>query len=446
MLQSPVTRAYEILTAEDDGRVCRDIPEALCDEQPGNFFRHVLSLSATKTGDGLADPKLVLAWLLGALGAPAWQIGLLVPVREAGALLPQLATSAWIRQRSLRKRVWAAASVGQGLAVGGMAATALLLEGALAGGAIVGCLAVFALSRSAASVSYKDVLGKTISKATRGKVTGASGSIASALVLTFGVLVSLDVLPLEVDTIVAALVVAAGLWIVAAALFMTLAEHRGATGGGGRPLDQARSQVGLLRTDRQLARFITVRGLLLATALAPPYILSLAGTSGPDRLGDLGPFVIASAAAAVTSAWFWGGLADRSSRRVLVAASVIAALVLGSMAVLALSAPGFVERRFVLPVGLFLLMVAYQGVRVGRSTHLVDMATEEVRAAYVALSNTAIGILLLVTSAFGLVAEALGLGAVLAAFAGLCVLAAVAAQGLEEVQRRPDDPDNDPAA
>jgi O-antigen/teichoic acid export membrane protein len=81
-------------------------------------------------------------------------------------------------------------------------------------------------------------------------------------------------------------------------------------------------------------------------------------------------------------------------------------------------------------------MVAYQGVRIGRSTHVVDMASAEDRAAYVAISNTAVGVLLLVGSAFGWIAQAAGEAAVLALFAGMCVGAAVLAHGLDEVQAR----------
>lgn len=81
---------YELLTGDDEARVCKDIPEEACRHQPHNFLTHVVGLAGTKLGDGLADPKLVLAWLLGALGAPAAAIGLLMPVRESLALLPQL--------------------------------------------------------------------------------------------------------------------------------------------------------------------------------------------------------------------------------------------------------------------------------------------------------------------------------------------------------------------
>jgi uncharacterized membrane protein len=83
-------------------------------------------------------------------------------------------------------------------------------------------------------------------------------------------------------------------------------------------------------------------------------------------------------------------------------------------------------------------MVAYQGVRIGRATHVVDMSSAEDRAAYVALSNTMVGVLLLVGSVFGWLAQAAGEAVVLALFAAMCLGAAALAQGLEEVQERPE--------
>lgn len=433
----PLTaEAYQLLTGDDEGRVCRDIPEAACSEQPGNFLKHVLSLTATKTGDGLADPKLVLSWLLATVGAPAWQVGLLVPVREAGALLPQLAISAWIRARPRRKWVWAGASAAQGLAVLGMAGAALTLDGGTAGLAVLGLLALFALARSFASVSYKDVLGKTVSKSTRGTATGAAASLASSLVLLFGVLVSLGVLPRTVGMVAGALLVAGALWIVAAGLFSSLAEEAGATGGGGSPLATAVEQIGLLRDHAQLRRFIVTRALLLSTALAPPWFLAVAGRTDGRRFGELGPFVVGSALAAVSSTWIWGRFADRSSRGVLTVASGVGAVALGVTAWVVQADLSVLESSWFLPLALFVLMVGYQGVRVGRSTHIVDMARAELRAAYVALSNTAIGLLLLAASAFGALAQSHGEGAVLGVFALLCLAAAFTSRGLEEVQKR----------
>ncbi len=433
-IESTQQAVYELLTSEDDGRVCRDIPEEACDAQPQNFTRHVVSLAATKTGDGLVDPKLVLSWLLTALGAPAYMIGLLVPLREAGALLPQLFIAATIRGLPQRKWVWAGGSLVQGLCLLGMAGAALTLDGAAAGGAILLLLAVFACARAACSVSYKDVLGKTVSKATRGTATGTASSIAAALVLAFGLLLSLGFLDRSVATIAGALMVGAGLWLLAAAVFTTLAEQPGATEGGGDPIAVARAQVALLWRDAQLARFIAARGLLTATALAPPYLLALAGESGARQLGQLGFFVVASALAGMLGGYVWGRLSDKSSRKVLMLSALVAAAMLAASALLGFAAPAWLQGGVLAPLLLFVLMIAYQGVRLGRSTHIVDMAARDDRAAYTALSNSIIGLLLLAGGLFGLLAELAGAAAVLAVFAVMCVLAAAVAFGLREEQ------------
>ena len=270
-------QVYLRLTGDDEGRLCKDIPESACQVQPDSFLRHVVALTLTKSADGLVDAKLVLPWLLGALGAPAFFVGLLVPIREAGALLPQLVIAARIRALPVRERAWAAGSFVQGSAVLGMAGAALTLEGAALGWAVVLLLAVLAIARSVCSVAYKDVLGKTVSKATRGAATGTAGSIAALSVFVFGAALTLGVLPLTVPTISIVLAVAGVLWIVAAAGFAGLREAPGATEGGRNGLSAALEQFSLLGRDGQLVRFIVARGLLTATALAPPFLVALGG-------------------------------------------------------------------------------------------------------------------------------------------------------------------------
>ncbi|MAA74334.1 MAG: MFS transporter [Salinisphaeraceae bacterium] len=425
---STLRYVYTQLTSEDDGRVCRDIPESACHHQPRNFLLHILSLAGTKTADGLLSPKIVLAWLITALGAPAALVGFLVPVREAGSLLPQLFVAARIRSLPQRKWVWSLGSLVQGLCVAGMAVTAVTMEGGIAGWLIIGLLAVLALARSLCSISYKDVLGKTVSKATRGTATGSASTIAASAVLLFGLALFAELVPRTPTTIAAVLLVAAGLWITAAALFTLLLEESGATQGGGNPVRLAISQCSMLWQDRQLAWFVTTRGLLLATALAPPFMLTL---GSPGQIEQLGGFIVAGAAAALLSAYAWGRLADRSSRRVLIYAALLGCLALAGAA-LATTA-GFTS-DWLIALLFFVLMIAYEGVRLGRATHIVDMASADNRAAYTAVSNTTIGVLLLLGGGFSLVAASMGSVAVIACFAVMCALAAATATRLTEVQ------------
>ena len=433
MAETTLDKVYRMLTSDDEGRVCLDIPESACNHQPQNFLTHIVSLGATKTADGLIDPKLVLSWLLTQLGAPAVFIGLLVPVRESGSLLPQLLTAASLRRLPQRKWAWAAGSIVQGLAAISIAIAALILSGAAAGLAIVTALGILALARSVCSVTYKDVLGKTVAKSRRGTATGAAASASALFVILFG-LALLSGLTDRMSLVPAGIFVAGGLWLMAAVLFSTLQEEAGSTEGGRNPLKAAWQNLSLLKEDAQLRRFITTRGLLISTALAPPFMIALSASGAPeDAFGGLGLLVIASAGASLLSSYVWGRLADLSSRKVLIFSAVAATLALA--ATLGMNAAGLLGTAWALPAVIFTLMIAYQGVRLGRSTHLVDMATEESRAAYTALSNTIIGLLLALGGGFSLLAELAGASIVIGVLAAMSAGAALVAMGLEEVQQ-----------
>ena len=424
-------KAFQSIVIDDEGRVCADIPESACQQEPGNFFKHVGSLTLTKSADGLVDPKLVLSWLMASLGAPMALIGLLVPVREAGALLPQLVTAGFLRRLPRRKWAWAAGSVVQGLAAAAIGIIAISLTGAAAGWAIVLALAILALARSVCSVCYKDVLGKTVDKSRRGTATGLAGSIAAATTIVYALALSFQLID-RMLLVTGGLFLAGAAWIVSGLLFATLKEQAGATEGGKNALKEALANFSYLRGDPQLRRFILTRGLLTATALAPPFMIAVGSQAGEgyDKLGFL---VLASALASLCSSFVWGRLSDRSSRKVLIFSALVAAIILAATSWLAFA--GTLGGGFILPVLLFGLMIAYQGVRLGRSTHLVDMAEEDTRAAYTALSNTVIGLLLLAGGVFSLVANWFGGEVVLAMMAGMSGVAILAAWGLEEVQR-----------
>jgi hypothetical protein len=428
MTRPAVQAAYDMLTSEDDGRVCRDISEAACRAQPGSFLRHALALGLNKSADGLVDPKLVLSWLMTHLGAPAAMIGLLVPIREAGALLPQLFTAARIRAMARRKWAWAAAALGQGAGAGVIALAALTTQGALAGGLILLGLAVLAVSRSVASVAYKDVLGKTVAKGQRGTVTGLAGTWAAGVGLAFA-LALIWLAEARFAIVIGALIAAAMAWFLAGVVFAGLAEEPGETSGGGNGAAAALANLRYLREDAGLARFIVARGLLTATALAPPWFVVLA--SGNDALQGLGALVLASALAGLASSYVWGRLADRSSRMVLVLTGVSGAASIGLA--LLFTTLGFAGTVWAMPLALFGLMVAHQGVRLGRSTYIVDMAPPERRAIYTAIANSVIGLILLASGVFGALAALGGAALTLALFALMALGGAWVAYGLKEL-------------
>lgn len=433
MAEDKKKAVFRLLTSTSETPGHLDISDTAREHEPDNFFRHVTSLSASKIADGLIDPKLVLSWLLTTLGAPAGLLGLLVPIREAGALFPQMFTAGALRRLKRRKWAWAGGALVEGLAAIAMGLAALMLTGAAAGWAILAALAVLALARSVCSVTYKDVLGKTIAKSRRGTATGTAGTVGAGAVLTYGVLLAFAG-ESRLTLVTGGLVLAGLLWIAAAVVFASLAEEASEPETGSSPVRRLKEDFGLLARDAQLRRFILVRALLTSTALAPPFMVAL-GTkadAASNMFGGLGLLVVASAGAGLLSSYVWGRLADRSSRKVLILTGLAGALSL--FGTLGLNAGGLLTATVGLPAMIFILMIAYQGVRLGRSTHLVDMATAETRAAYTALSNTIIGTVLILGGGFSLVASFAGLTAVIAILGAMSAVAALFALGLDEVQ------------
>jgi hypothetical protein len=425
---------YDLLTGDEDARVCRDIPVDACREQPRNFFIHIGSLVATKTGDLLSSPKVVLAWLLLHLGAPTFMLGFLVPVRESLSLLPQLFVAGFIRRVPVRKWFWVGGSVVQGVAVAAMAFVALTQRGATAGWSVLGLLVLFSLARGVSSIADKDVLGKTISKSRRGTASGYASSLAGGITIVVGALWFIVAPERQGTAFFASLLSVAGaLWMVAALLFSRIAEYAGATEGGGNAITEAVRQLGLIRKDKDLRQFLIVRTLLLSTALVAPFYIGLASRDSGGAISQLGALLIASGAAGFASAAVWGRLSDRSSRKTMAAAALLAALA-GFVTVGVSNVEDLPYPAIAFAASYFLLNVAHEGVRAGRKTHLIDIATAETRASYVAVSNTVIGVLLLAGGALSAVVAVAGPAVAVLVLSFVSLIAAGAALRLEEAQ------------
>jgi len=425
---------YNRVTGDEDARVCKDIPEAACHDQPHNFFAYLVANLLGKVADEIASAKLVIPWIFGALGVPAAFTGFLVPIREAGVLLPQLAVAAAVRHLAIRKGVLVLGSVLSGLSLFAMAAAALTLEGAAAGGAIVLMLVVFSLSRGLCSVSAKDVLGKTVSKSRRGALMGWSASLSGIAVLAVGLWMgTLDPAASGLGVFAGLLAGGGVLWILSALFFAVIREQPGATEGGGNALEVALRQMRLLLDDRPFRHFVLARSLLLAVALAPPFYVLIAQQQAQAGLLGLGALIVANGLATSVSAPFWGYLGDRSSRQVMALAATGAGL-LGVFTYTAVTLDWTWATGELGLAAIFLVLnVMHGGVRLGRKVYLVDMATGENRAAYVAVSNTVIGVLMLVGGLVGLIGDWLGAPATVLLLGLLSLLAAGFIRGLPEV-------------
>lgn len=430
-VETPVERAAAYLLDVDETTVER-LPVEVAQEVPGNAARQVVALACQKAGDLVVDPRTVLTWVMSSVGAPAAVVGLLVPVRESGSLLPQAAISGFVRRRRIRKWLWVAGAAGQAVSVLAMAILAATTSGALAGWGILGALAGFALARSLSSLTSKDVLGRTMPKGTRGQVTGTATVASGAVAITLGAaLRAFGGDDAQVGTLAVILGAGALAWVLAGGIFATITEQAGEVEV---PDDDRGSALTLLRTDRDFRRFVIVRTLLLVSALSPPFVVALATEVGGAGLAGLGPFLISSGLASLLGGRFWGNLADRSSRLTMGLAAGGATLVIVGL-LLALRVEALREATLLYPAAYLLLAIAHTGVRVGRKTYVVDLAEGNQRTDYVAVSNSAMGVLLLVTGALTSAVAVLGIEVALAVLAGLGLLGAVASRTLPHVSQ-----------
>ena len=397
-----------------------------------NFAIQLVCRAASKIGDVLASPRHVLVWWLGALGVPSAMVGALLPIREAGALLPQLWIGAWMRRRARRRGVYVA-----GLAIQAAAFAFLIVaaqffwQGVALGVAAIVAIAVFSFGRSMASITSKDLLGRTIPKGRRGRLSGTASTVSGLITIAAGLALGIQ----SGDTPAAAPLVLIGLgvigWTAAAAVAHRIVEAD-APVEDGRP--DPIGDLKLLREDAHFARFCVARGLLAGTVLAMPYVTLLAkdGTEGGSE--GLGAILVAASAAQFLSGWFWGRLADTSSRRTMMRAGAMASAVLVLTFLTAILGPTGAVAAVAYGALFFLLGLAHTGIRQGRKTYVVDLAPDDQRPTYVAVANTTMGFVLLAGVGLGALSAVFDERLLVLLLAALGAAGAWTARGLREVE------------
>lgn len=442
-----VTRSQD---AEDE------LPDPVQRDLPRNGLRLVAANTLQSSGDQTVNASTVLPWLFHVLGVPAAFVGLLVPIRESGSMLPQAFLTPLVVRVRRRKWVFVTGAAVQAVSVAVMAAIAALGSGVAAGVGILVALVVFSLGRCLCSIASKDVQGRTIPSGERGQIVGLATSAAGLVAITLGVLIRvLGGEDLDAAALALLLAVGAVLWVLSAVVCARVREPAGegddagdepaAGAGDGRESAAEDSSPSwfaeaaqLFRDDATFRKFITVRGLLLVSSLSPPFIVTLSIASGTGALAGLGGFILASGVASLIGGRVFGKLADRSSRLLMAGAATAASLVAFAL-VLIEALPGFDGGA---PLGAavfvgayFLLTLLHSGVRVGRKTYVVDVAEGDTRTAYVAVGNTAMGVILLVVGGISSALAVLGVQWALVFLAVLGLVGAASAFSMPEVSR-----------
>jgi MFS family permease len=196
-------------------------------------------------------------------------------------------------------------------------------------------------------------------------------------------------------------------WILGATVYSQIKEYPGETSGGGNALKEALDRLDLLKYDKPFRNFVIARSLLLCSALTAPFYVVLAQTYLGTQVYMLGLFLVANGIASSISAPVWGKMADVSSKQVMVKAALITSLLGIFVFIIITWIPYLREMIWLYHTAFFILGIAHSGVRLGRKTYIVDMAGGNKRTDYVAVSNTIIGIILIITGGISALASLL---------------------------------------
>lgn len=434
MSQQPISeKIYDFLTEEDEPRACEAIPDEACTNVAANFSLNVANGASTKLAEQIISPSLTLPWILSFLGAPSFMVGLLVPIKNAGSLLPQLVVSGKIRSYAVRKYFWVAGALVQAVCMLLSALVIWLLSDLAAAWFILLFLLLFSIASGVASIAFKDVVAKTIPKGKRGQMLAARASIGGVLTLAAGLTLYFLIGEEGSKNIYGWLFISTSfLWFLAAFLFYLIREEKGATEGGRTPIKEIGAGWKLLKKDANLRNFIITRALLMAIPLATPFYVVIGKNTVSDTLAAFGLLIVTNGLANIISSPFWGRYADRSSRKMMMLTAGLGILTALYVLLFPFLPDTFQSIYSFIPV-FFLNGMAHAGARLSRKTYLVDFAPEKERPLYVSLSNTLIGLFTFVAAGIGFISELISTEAQIIFFAFMLLSSLFLSLKLKEV-------------
>ena len=378
-------------------------------------WRIVVSLILTKMTDILLSAKTTLPTLLNAIGAPSWMLGLLVPLRESGSLLPQAIMGAWLKPRGNRQKPWLLSMVVQFVFIAALFLIPLLIlpvffnieanSYAITGGFVVlVALSGLSLARAMTSLTMKDIQGEHLPKGTRGNVVGIASTAAGVLSLVFAVFTFVSSKMNEQILLVIAAVCLLAMFLSISVLKaietkVDVSDETNETQDKTSVSSKIREYIDTFSGD--LAYFILVRSCFVHTALIAPFFIVWSLNAFPQSsLVSLPSFIIAQGSATIVSSYIWGALSDRSARLTMqLGAAIVLVICLLILIVIQFDLLQSVSAIGVI-FGYFALSIGHEGARSGRKVYALDIKDGSQRTDFIGKANTSIGIVILLLGVF----------------------------------------------
>lgn len=396
-------------------------PTPHADHSRRNFIAHLLNGVFIAISEAMTDLNLIMTALLSQLTTSSVLIGLLAPLRDTGWFLPQLFISNQVERVHHKIVFYRAATV---FRIAGWVALSLCLlfieDRNLLLWAFVGCMVVVSFSGGVGGLGYMTVTAKVVPAARRGLLFGLRELIGGGLSVVMGGVGALILsgqlsgMPNRFPHNYGALfAVATVFFAIGSVAFGLIVEPPDIVTSRVTPLgQQLRRAWQVLKTDAHFRHFMFTRVAVLFARAGLPFITVYAKRHMGLGDGFVASLVSVTLGSALVASLALGRLNDRRGSGFVLTIASLLGIAQCACALLLLLAPSTV-----------LLIVAYVfgGVStVGYNISFMPLLFEVIphnehtdqRPLYIGLTNTMLGLVLLLTSLVGLLVD----------FAGFAVL------------------------
>lgn len=354
------------------------------------------------------NPDSVLPAFAGQLTTSAPVIGLVGSTFRGGWMLPQLAVARLINDKPRKKPYMVIGLAGRiafwvltlalWMGLGGHPAALLALS--------FTCFTVFAILDGASGLAWFDILARAIPPRQRGRLLGVAQAISGLVGIGGGALIGLILDRRPFPTNYALIFTLASVLLGAAAIpLMLIREPPPQASDPEAKEEMAGGWLKPLFANAAFRRLMLCRLLVGMIMLATPFYVKHAGEVLGLPESVVGDFVIAQTIAGVIASLLLGVICERWGPQVVIRFAIAAAMLGPLFALVAhLAGGGWLVRAY--PFVYVTLGVINSAWIMGFFNYLLEIAPEDMRPAYVGLSNTIIGFMTLVPILGGWLLEA----------------------------------------
>lgn len=405
-----------------------------------SFILGVVNGALFEFAERLIDPPLVLTWFVSRLTSSNLFIGLVAPLGDAGWFLPQVFISGLVQRMPRKMLSYIGAAVIRAISWFLVAAAVWMVDDPIF--LLVAFFILYGVARLAAGLGglgFFEVVAKTIPANRRGSFFAWRMLTGGLLGLGAGVVTREVLNRFPFPRGHALLFVTYGAVITPAMLaFSIIREPPGTAIPSAPTLRQQLQRAGhLLRTNAVFRRYMGVRTALGLAGIALPFYGVYARNVLGAPEGMVGIYVATRVAAGLVANLPWGFVSDRKGNRMvtlwLSLGNAFTSLVALALAGWVTISPGWGPWLPYLALPLFLLNGALTpALALVGYNFLLELVPEAERPLYLGLSNTLIGIVVLISGFGGLVVDLLGYAGLFGLSALLYLLAWWWSRGLPE--------------